>query len=159
MTKGKVMNPETVPVGELIYEAEIQFTDIVEYGVSIKALSSGKTPPPPEGARFDQSFQGTINGPRLSGRISGTDYLYVRADGCFRLHIHAQIKTDDGHNISFSSEGVSIQNEGTKETQLRAAVSLFTSSPEYSWLNRLQVWAMGPLYLEKGEAFVRAYAA
>jgi hypothetical protein len=154
-----VIDPQTIPVGELIYEAEIQFTDVVEYGVSMEALSSGKTAPPLEGARFDQSFQGTIHGPKLSGKIFGTDYLYVRADGRFQLHIYAQIKTDDGHNISFSSDGVSIQNEGTKETQLRAAVFLFTSSPAYNWLNKLQVWAMGSLDPEKGEAFVRAYAA
>jgi hypothetical protein len=159
MKKGKVMNPQTMTVGELIYEAEIQFTDIVEYGVSMEAFSSGKMALPLEGARFDQSFEGAIHGPKLSGRISGTDYLYVRADGRFQLHIHAQIKTDDGHNISFSSEGVSIQNEGTSETQLRAAVSLFASSPAYSWLNKLPVWAVGSLDPIKGEAYVRAYAA
>jgi hypothetical protein len=145
--------------GELIYEAEIQFTHIVEYGVSMEALSSGKIAPPLEGARFDQSFQGTVNGPRLRGRISGIDHLYVRADGCFQLHIHAQINTDDGHNISFTSNGVSIQEEGSVETQLRAAVSLFSSSPVYSWLNKLQVWAIGSLDPKKGEALVRAYAA
>jgi hypothetical protein len=152
------MKPLTITAGELIYEAEIQFTNIVEYGVSMEALSSGKIAPPLEGARFDQSFQGTINGPKMRGRISGIDHLYVRADGRFQLHIHAQINTDDGHNIAFSSEGVSIQKEGTEETQLKAAVSLFSSSPEYRWLNELQVWAMGSLDPKKGQAFVRAYA-
>lgn len=43
-------------------------------------------------------------------------------------------ETDDGHNISFSSGGLSIQTDGTNETQLRAAVSLFTASPSYQWL-------------------------
>jgi hypothetical protein len=153
------MTHDTMTVGELLYEAEIWFTGMVEYGISMEALSSGELAPPLEGARFDQPFQGTIHGPRLRGKITGTDYLYVRADGRFQLHIHAQINTDDGHNISFSSEGVSIQVEGTRETQLRAAVSLFSSSPEYRWLNKLQVWAIGSLDPQKGEAFVRAYVA
>jgi hypothetical protein len=152
-----MMNPQTIPVGELIYEAEIQFTNIVEYGVSMAAITSGKIALPAEGARFDYVFQGDLYGPKLRGKITGTDYLYVRADGRFQLHIHAQIRTDDGHNISFSSDGASIQNDATKETQLRAAVSLFTSSPTYQWLNRLHIWAIGSLDPEKGQAFVRAY--
>jgi len=153
------MPPQTITVGELIYEAEIQFINIIEYGVSMAALSSGKSALPAEGARFDYVFQGDVHGPKLCGKITGTDHLYVRADGRFQLHIHAQIRTDDGHNISFSSDGVSIQNEGTQEIQLRAAVSLFTSSPAYKWLNKLHIWAIGSLDPEKGQAFVRAYSA
>lgn len=153
------MDPQTMMAGDLIYEAEIQFTNIVEYGMSMEFLSSGEVPIPPEGARFDQYFQGTLHGPRLRGRISGIDYLYVRADGRFQLHIHAQIITEDGHNISFFSDGVSIQKEGEEGTHLRATVSLFTSSQAYRWLNKLQVWALGSLDLIKGEAFVRAYSA
>jgi len=153
------MNLQTIIAGDLLYEAEIQFTNIVEYGVSMAALSSGEIPIPSEGARFDQSFQGILLGPKLRGRISGIDYLYVRADGRFQLHIHAQIITDDGHNISFSSDGVSIQEEGQEDTQLRATVSLFTSSPAYRWLNKLGVWVLGTLDPIKGEASVRAYLA
>lgn len=153
------MEHQTISVGELIYEAEIHFTNVLEYGVSMEAISSGNIAPPPEGARFDFTFQGVIRGPRLSGRISGTDYLYVRADGRFQLHIHAQITTDDGVDISFSSEGVTFQEEDVEETQLRAAITLFTSSPEYMWLNMLQVWALGTIDPEKGEVKVKAYAA
>ena len=154
-----MMPPQTLPVGELVYEAEIQFTNIVEYGVSMAAITSGKVALPAEGARFDYVFQGDLRGPKLRGKITGTDYLYVRADGRFQLHIHAQIRTDDGHNISFSSDGASIQKDGTKETQLRVAVSLFTSSPAYKWLNKLHIWAVGSLDPGKGQAFVKAYTA
>ena len=152
------MDTHILTAGELLYEAEIQFTGTVEYGVSMEALTSGRIPIPLEGARFDQSFQGILNGPKLKGGISGTDHLYVRADGRFQLHIHAQITTEDGQNISFSSEGVSIRNEETNETQLRATVSLFTCAQAYRWLNKLQVWAVGTIDTEKGEAHVSAYA-
>jgi len=131
----------------------------VDYGVSIEALTSGGVAVPLPGARFDQTFEGTLNGPRLSGKISRTDYLYVRADGLFQLHLHARVTTADGINISMSSEGVSIQIEGERLTQLRATVSLFTASETYDWLNRLRLWALGTLDPVMGEALVRAYAA
>lgn len=153
------MGSQMLPTGELLYEAEIRFTGIVEYGVSMAALSSGQTAPPPDGARFDQSFEGSLSGPRLRGRITGTDYLRVSADGRFRLHIHAQIHTDDGQDISFASEGVTYQGERSCEAELRATVSLFSSSPQYKWLNPLQVWALGSLDLDHGRAQVRAFIA
>jgi hypothetical protein len=152
------MNTQTITTGELVYEADIQFTEMVEYGVSMEAISSGEIPIPLEGARFDQVFEGELHGPKLSGKISGTDHLSVRADGLFRLHLHARVTTEDGVNIFFSSEGVSLQIEGGPTTQLRATISLFTSSEAYKWLNYLQLWALGTLDPIKGKAFVRAYA-
>ena len=142
----------------LIYEAEIQFTGVVDYGVSMEALASGQVAIPLAGARFDQTFEGTLHGPRLRGEITGIDYLYVRADGLFQLHLHARVTTEDGANIAMSSEGISMQVEGQRETQLRAAVSLFSCSETYSWLNRLRLWAVGTLDPVQGRALVRAYA-
>jgi len=148
--------PKTT-ASELIYEAEIHFTGTVDYGVTMQALSSRRVAVPLAGARFDQTFEGILHGPKLSGKISGTDYLYVRADGLFQLHLHARVTTEDGTNISMASEGVSIQIEGEKVTQLRAAVSLFTSSEPYAWLNQQRLWAVGTLDPMTGEALVRAY--
>ena len=152
------MEQHVIEDNKLIYEAEIQFTGIVDFGVSMEALTSGQAAIPLAGARFDQTFEGTLHGPRLRGQISGTDYLYVRADGLFQLHLHAQVTTEDGTKISMSSEGISMQVEGQREPQLRAAVSLFTASESYSWLNRLRLWAVGTLDPVQGTALVRAYA-
>ena len=152
------MVQKTISDSELLYEAKIQFTEVIEYGVSIEALSSGKMPVPLAGARFDQTFEGNLYGPRLSGRIYGTDYLYVRADGLFQLHLHARVTTEDGVNISLSSEGVSNQVEGEHAAQLRSAVSLFTTSETYNWLNKLQVWATGTFNPVNQEALIKAYA-
>ena len=57
---------------------------------------SGQAPPPGEGARFDVYFEGPITGAKLRGSVKGVDYLHLRADGRFQLHIHAEITTDDG---------------------------------------------------------------
>lgn len=151
------MNTKIISTGELIYEADIQFTEMIDYGVSMQAISSGNIPIPPEGARFDQVFEGKLHGPKLIGKISGRDHLYVRADGLFKLHLHATVITEDGVNISFSSKGISIQVEGEKTTQLRSAVSLFTSSEDYKWLNYLHLWALGTLDPVAGKAIVKAY--
>jgi hypothetical protein len=156
--KGWMSRMQIFSEGELIYEAHIQFTQVIQYGVSMDDLSLGKAEIPPEGARFDQVFEGELVGPRLHGRMSGIDYLYVRADGLFQLHLHARVTTEDGANIAFSSQGVSRQIEGEREAQLRAAVSLFTSFEGYRWLNRLQLWALGTLDPLEGRAFVKAYA-
>ena len=44
------MKLKELPDSELIYEADIQFTQMVEYGASMEALTSGKAPIPLEGA-------------------------------------------------------------------------------------------------------------
>jgi hypothetical protein len=80
--------------GELLYEYTSKFTQVVEYGVSMEALLSGQTPPPPEGARFDVYFEGPITGAKLSGSVKGVDYLHLRADGRFQLRIHAEITAE-----------------------------------------------------------------
>jgi len=144
---------------ELIYQAEIQFTGMVELGVSMEDLNTGRISVPPCGARFDQFFEGVLVGPKLHGKIAGTDYLYVRPDKSFRRHLHGRITTEEGVNITPSSEGVSLQFKGEIETQIRSAVSLFTLTDTYQWLNYLQLWTVEVLNPTKGEAMIRAYTA
>lgn len=151
------MHTRTITEGELIYAAQIQFTEMFDFGVSMEALTTGEQPIPPEGARFDQVFQGELLGPRLRGKMSGMDRLYVRADGSFQLDLHARLTTEDGARIAFTSNGVSLQIEGEREARLRAAVSLFTSYEAYRWLNKLQLWALGTMDPVKNQAFIQAY--
>ncbi len=72
--------------------------------------------------------------------------------------MHGRIITEHGINITLSSKGISHQIEGKIETQIRSAVSLFTASEPYFWLNKLQLWAVGSLDTVKGEAGIRAYS-
>jgi hypothetical protein len=53
--------------GEKIYEYDLDFTGVTDYGVSMEAILSGKEKVPPQGARFDVAFEGHAKG-RLSGR-------------------------------------------------------------------------------------------
>jgi hypothetical protein len=132
---------------------------LTEYGVSFGALMAGTAPPPPEGARFDIPFEGPSIGPKLKGTVTGVDYLRVRADGRFELHIHAAITTDDGHKISLHADGVALPRPGNPVAGLRENVTLFTSSKAYAWVNGLQVWATGTVDLAEQVVHLKGYSA
>ena len=149
----------TIDVGELLYEYTVKLTGMIEYGVSFEALMAGTTAPPPEGARFDVPFEGAATGPKLKGKVAGVDYLRVRADGRFDLHIHAEITTSDGQKISFHADGVALPQPGSPIAGLRENVTLFTSSKAYSWVNGLQVWATGTCDLAERVVKVKGYTA
>lgn len=86
---------------------EIQLTGITEYGISWEELAKGNIGLPPQGARFNLEFEGSVTGENINGIIKGVDYLEVRADGKFMLNIHAIIITDDGETISVKETGIS----------------------------------------------------
>jgi hypothetical protein len=132
----------------LLYEHTLSVTSVTEYGVSLAALASGQVPPPPEGARFDVAFEGPASGPRIAGIVKGKDYVSVRADGRFDLHIHAEITTEDGAQVALFADGVALPRPGGGPIfELRENVSLFTSMPGYTWVNPLQIWGDGTVDL------------
>ena len=143
----------------LLYEYTLDVTGVTEYGVTLASLASGQ-PPPPEGARLDVWFAGAAaSGHRLSGSVKGADYLCVRADGRFDLHIHAEITTDNGGKISLSADGIAIPRPGTPIFELRENARLFTSVPEYRWVNPLQIWGVGTVDLAKQVIHIKGYSA
>lgn len=150
---------DTIDVGELLYEYTVKLTGMTEYGVSFEALAAGTAAPPPEGARFDIPFEGVSDGPKLRGKVTGVDYLRIRADGRFDLHIHAEITTDDGQKISLHADGVALPQPGSPIAGLRENVTLFTSSKAYSWVNGLQVWATGTVNLAEQVVRLKGYSA
>lgn len=148
-----------IEVGDLLYEYTVKLTGMTEYGTSFEALMAGTAAPPPEGARFDVWFEGSSTGPKLRGKVTGVDYLRIRADGRFDLHIHAEIATDDGHRISLHADGVALVQPGSPIAGLRENVTLFTSAKDYSWVNGLQVWATGSVDLAEQVVTLKGYSA
>ncbi len=149
----------TIEVGEQLYEYTVKFTRLTEYGISMESLMAGRVTPPPEGARFDVAFEGSSPGPKLKGDVIGIDYVQVRADGRFQLHIHAEITTDDGEKIALFADGVALPREGSTVADLRENVTLSTSSKSYSWVNHLQVWATGTVDLAEQVVKIKGYSA
>jgi Protein of unknown function (DUF3237) len=155
---GGHMSEQAGLTGELVYQYAPLVTQVVEYGASADAVFSGRTPPQPEGARFDLYLEGPVTGPRLTGTVKGVDYLNFRADGRAELHIHAEITTDDGRKIALLAGGLATPEEGSSVFQLRENVILMTNDREYRWVNQIQVWAAGTVDFAKGEVRLNAYA-
>lgn len=148
----------TIELGEALYEYSLNITGLTEYGVSFEDLTSGKIPPPPEGARFDVAFAGEASGTKLGGKVIGVDYLYIRADGRFQLDIHAEITTEDGQKISLKADGVAIPRKDSSISDLRENVTLFSSSKNYSWVNTIQVWGIGTVDLAMQMIHIKGYS-
>jgi Protein of unknown function (DUF3237) len=156
-TWGTLMS--TIEVGELLYEYTVMITGMTDYGISLDSLMAGDVAPPPEGARFDVPFEGVSSGPKLKGKVTGVDYLRIRADGRFQLHIHAVITADDGQKIALHADGVALPRKGSGIADLRENVTLSTSSSGYTWVNALQVWGIGTVDLATKVIQVKGYAA
>ena len=149
----------TYEVGELLYTVTLNITGMKEYGVSFAALSTGKVKAPVEGARFDVTFEGTATGPKLNGAAEGIDYVRVLADGRFELHIHETIRTGGGQNISAHGDGVATLRPEGGVADVDVRMTLFSSSNDYTSLNRVPVRGIGTIDLAKQVIQVSAYAA
>ena len=149
----------TSEVGELLYRVTLKITGIKEYGVSFAALMAREVTPQVGGARFDVPFQGIAAGPKLNGAAEGIDYVRVRADGRFELHIHETIRTEDGQNISIHGDGVATPRPEGSIADVRVNMTLFASSMDYAWVNQVPVRGIGTLDLAEQVIQVTAYSA
>lgn len=135
----------------LLFEEQVTLSDFVEYGFSMQDLVNGERIPE-EGAHFDIYFEGDLIGEKINGKISGVDYLEVRADGRFFLDLHARILTDDGAQIQITETGI---NDNGK---LKLSMEFHTNDKRYSWLNRTQVLGLGTVDFNTGQAIVKGYS-
>jgi hypothetical protein len=144
--------------GELIYEYTPQVTRIVDYGASAEAVLMRTSPPPKEGARLDLYLEGPVIAGRLRGTVTGIDYLNVRSDGRFELHIHGQITLEDGIKVALEAGGVAIPEGDSSILQLREHVNLTSNHPALAWVNTTEVWARGTVDVSTGRVHLRAYS-
>jgi hypothetical protein len=154
------MSTVTIPVREHLFSETVHLTGVTEYSISWEELTSGKATLPSEGARFDITFEGTFEGPRLKGNLMGVDFLHVRADGRFQLDMHLNLTTHDGEKIAVYEDGILIPPEDDKRiAQLRLNLRFTTASPRYRWLNQIQGWGRGTVDWNTGQVEVQVYAA
>lgn len=136
---------------ELLFEESVALTDVVGYGFSMQDLVEGVKPIPREGAHYDIYFEGQLTGNGINGKISGIDYLEVRADRRFLLNLHARITTDDGANIKVIETGTNDQGD------LKLHMTFCTSDERYTWLNKQQVFGIGNVDFNTGLATVKGF--
>jgi len=142
--------------GEKIYAYDVDVTGMTDHGVTLEAVLSGEVAVPPQGVRIDVAFAGRATG-RLAGRITGTDFVRIRADGRVDLDIRATLETEEGHRIALSADGVSVLRADEPVGDLSENVTLTTAAPGYDWLHGRQVWGVGTVDFATGRIHIDGY--
>ena len=152
---------EMMAVQELLFDLKVQASEAIDFGIDGQSLSSGRTPMPPEGVRFNSDFQGEFTGPKLKGKMVGTNYLFVRADSVQILNIQAVLTTVEGDRIALHVTGTLTKpaDQTSPICQLRENLSFHTAVPKYSWMNRIQGWGTGTYDESTRKAVVKVFAA
>lgn len=151
-------NPLIMEHKNPLFEIAYDITGLEEFGSSFEALLQGKLEMPNEGFRVNVNLQGNVSGPEIKGTAKGVDYAYVRADGRMQLDVKVTITTEDGKNILFAADGVGIpQPDGT--IKIAENVTLFSSHPAYTHLNKLQIWGLGTVIPAENKALLKFYSA
>ena len=156
VTENTVLTQTYTMRGEKVYEQELHLKGVMDYGVSLDALLTGREAVPLQGARFDLAVEGRSNG-RLAGRAHGIDYVRVRADGRMELDLHLTIETDDGRRIALSGGGQAAPRRGEPILDIFGNIRLSTASKEYKWVNERQIWSVGTASLATGIIHIEAY--
>ncbi len=107
--------------------------------------------------RFVGITGGTVNGPKLRGRIlpGGADWQIVRSDGAADIHARYIIETEKGARVAVDSQGLRHGPPAVLEQlargdkvdpslyYFRTAMRFETADPESDWLNRILALAQG----------------
>ena len=137
----------TDPRFDLLFRIEIALSSAIELG----------TTPYGRLRRVDTFVEGRFEGPRLSGALmaGGNDLRLTRFDGAFCPDVRALLRTDDGHHIHMTYEGIRSGPEEVweriergedvdpSEYYFRIAARFETGSEKYGWLNRILAFGSG----------------
>jgi hypothetical protein len=55
------------------------------------------------------------------------------------------------------ASGIALRNDGPPVLRLRENVTLTSNHPELSWVNPVQIWALGTVDVSTGRVLVQAY--
>jgi hypothetical protein len=141
---------------EKIFEYDLDITGVTDYGADMEALFTGRQSVPLQGAQFDVTLAGPVNG-RVTGNMRGIDYLRMRPDGRRELELRGAIETDDGSRIAFSAVGVGSPREGEPMVDLAVKIDLLTAATAYSWVNAKPAWGSGYADLATNKIHVEVY--
>ena len=128
--------------------------------------------PVPEGIRVNFHVTGgIINGPKVFGKLRavGADWLQLRRDGVANLDVRVTAETNDGALLYITYGGtIDLGENGYEDflkgvlppdgTPIRTSPRIYTSHPNYLWLNRLQCIGVGQAFLSRLEVAYDVYA-
>lgn len=141
---------------EKIFEYDLDITGVTDYGLDMEALFAGRERVPLQGAQFDVTLAGAVQG-RVAGAMHGIDYLRVRPDGRRELELRGTIETDDGNRIAFSAGGVGSPRDGEPVVDVAVKIELLTAVASYSWVNAKPAWGSGYVDLAAKRIHVEVY--
>lgn len=147
----------SMAVQEFLYDVAGQITKTTDFGIDVQA--SARTPSPPQGLRFDFEWRAELTGPKINGKLVGTDYAFTRSDGVTLIDSHAVLTTPEGDRIAIRTEGISTRQEGAAVFQQRENISFYTASKRYAWVNLIQAWATGTVDMSTGRFDLKGYSA
>jgi hypothetical protein len=148
----------TMPVEALLFKQVIQLTGQTDFGLDMQSALANPQAIPTGGVRLDFPYQGKLSG-KINGEIAGVDYVTLRADAVGEIHVHAVIATDDGERIALFATGYATAEPGSTTNELRETATLYSASPKYAWVNRVQVWLTGSVDVATGQGTLMAYQA
>src|SRR6185437_4387059 len=141
---------------EKIFEYDLDFTAVTDYGVDMEALFTGTEAVPLQGAQFDVALAGVVKG-RLTGAMRGVDYLRVSPIGRRELDLRGTIETDDGSRIAFRAEGVGSPRDGEPIVDLAVKIDRLTAAGMHSWVNMKPAWGSGYANLATNKIHIDVY--
>jgi len=144
-------------VQEHLYDAKGQVTKTVDFGIDVRV--SSETPVPPQGLRFNIDWYAELTGPKLKGKIVGTNYAYTSADGLSHVDSQGVLTTPEGDRIAVHTTGISVREKNSPLFSQHENISFFTASDRYAWVNSIQAWGNGTVDLATGKFEVKAYIA
>jgi len=103
-----------------------------------KQIIYGNTP---YGIRYDVHYEGEITGDRISGQMSGIDYLNLRPDGISEINTRATIDTPDGAYISVHITGYVDADGGITDSYVR----FLSGYEKYKWVNDTVFFGKGKM--------------
>ncbi|MDX1982888.1 MAG: DUF3237 domain-containing protein [Bryobacteraceae bacterium] len=127
--------------------------------------------PVPEGIKVNFYVTGgEVTGPKVRGKVRpvGADWLTLRRDGVAILDVRATLETTDGALILITYPGILdlgedgydrfLRGDLPPASQIRTSPRLFTSHPDYVWLNRLHCLGVGQTDLPNNRVAYDVYA-
>lgn len=105
-------------------------------------------------------LEGSVSGPRLSGRLlpHGVDYQIIRADGLADIHARYAIETPEGARVYVENTGI---RHGPPEAMARLrrgervdpSIIYFRASPKFETAAPSLAWMMRSIFICSGARF------
>jgi len=115
----------------------------------------------PYGGKESEWFgqlEGTLRGPKLSGRLHWANHARKREDGVWCPDAHGYVTTNDGARIFMTMRGYNLRRSDSDLGSVVATCTFGTSDERYRWLNAVIAVAEGTRDVQANNTRLRVFA-